>query len=118
MNRPALAAVSNLDLRDRPKDVATRLGVGLTAVYAERRRRGIEGHAARAGRKAAYWRSREPALRLAAAAGVLSAAAVMGPEHADSALAHAAHVLGVSRQRAGVLRANVEQAIGKWRQRA
>jgi hypothetical protein len=112
-----LAAASVAELRDMPaKVVAQRYGVGLTAVYQERRRRGIVGHGASRGRRqSAYLRLREPALRLAAAAGVLSAAALMGPEFAAAAQAHAARVLGVSRQRASVLRLNIEQAIGEWR---
>lgn len=118
MSRARLSAASIVDLRDRPKDVAARLGVGLTAVYAERRRRGIVGHGARDGRQSAYLRLREPALRMAAAAGTLAAASIMGTEFAAAAQAHTARVLGVSRQRAFVLRLAVEQAIGKWRQRA
>jgi hypothetical protein len=79
-------------------------------VYAERRRRGIVGHASKTHGHL------EPALRLAAAAGVLTAAAMLSDRGLEEhALAHAARVLGVSRQTAWVLRRKLARVVKEWR---
>jgi len=106
----ALARVDTSDLRDSPAAVAARLGVSLTTVYAERKRRGIVGHGARV---RAYWRARGPALRLAAAVGVLAAATLLGG--GNVAQIEAARILGVSRERARKLREKVDAVVRDWR---
>lgn len=106
----ALARVDLAELRDSPRDVADRLGLSLSTVYAERKRRGIVGHEAR---RRAQWRAREPALRLAAACGVLAAASLLGD--GDGAQAEAARVLGVSRERARKLREKLDDVLRDWR---